>query len=180
MTTDLRRHTPPEKPSKKKNNDWWTGSKRWTKYWYLRIMRQNSSPKQLAAALALGMFIGALPIIPLQSIIVIALAFVFKLNKLAAWMATNYSNVVTMGPFYYFLFHVGKAVTPFEGVTLDLNRLEMMQLIESGWDLYIVMFTGGLVFGIPATILTYFVSLFGIRAYRKRRAIRLLRKKTGS
>lgn len=178
--TDIRRHDPSPKLVKEKKTDWWNGSKRWTKYWYLRIMRQKSTPKQLAAALALGMFIGALPIIPLQSIIVIALAFVFKLNKLAAWMATNYSNVITMGPFYYFLFHVGKTIVPYEGVTLDLNRLEMMQLIESGWDLYLVMFTGGLVFGIPATLLTYFVSLFAIRTYRKRRALSLLRKRTGS
>ena len=178
--TDLRRHAPPAEPIKAKKNGWWAGSKRWVKYWYLRVMRQNSSPKQLASALALGMFIGALPIIPLQSVIVVALAFFFKLNKLAAWMATNYSNVITMGPFYYFLFHVGKVVVPFEGVTLDLNKLEMMQLIESGWDLYIVMFTGGLVFGIPATILTYFISLFSIRVYRKRRAIRMLRKNTGA
>jgi len=177
---DIRRHTPPQKPVKEKDKTWWTGSKRWTKYWYLRVMRQNSSPKQLAAALALGMFIGSLPIIPLQSIIVIALAFIFKLNKLAAWMATNYSNVFTMGPFYYFLFHVGKAVIPFDGATLDLDHLKMIELIESGWDLYIVMFTGGLIFGIPATILTYFLSLFVIRRYRQRRAIRLLRKRTGS
>ncbi|MDC0335815.1 DUF2062 domain-containing protein [Pseudodesulfovibrio sp.] len=177
--TDIRRHTPPEEPAKKKFG-WWTGSLRWTKYWYLRIMRQNSTPKGLATALAMGMFIGALPIIPFQSIIVIALAFVFKLNKLAAWMATNYSNVITMGPFYYFLFLIGKTVVPFEGVTLDINHLEMVQLIESGWDLYIVMFTGGLVFGIPATIITYFGSLYGIRFYRKRRALRLLRKRTGS
>lgn len=163
-----------------KKQDWWIGSKRWGRYWYLRIMRQNSSPKELAAALALGMFIGALPIIPLQSIIVIALALVFKLNKMAAWMATNYSNVFTMGPFYYFLFLIGQAVTPFEGVTLDLNRLEMVQLIEAGWDLYIIMFTGGLLFGIPATAITYFVSLYGIRFYRKRRALRILKKQTGS
>lgn len=176
---DLKRHTPPVEPVKKKV-DWWTGTKRLTRYWYLRVMRQNSSPKELATALALGMFIGALPIIPLQSIIVLALAFVFKLNKFAAWMATNYSNAITMAPFYFFLFHLGKVVVPYEGTPLDLNRLEMVQIIESGWDLYVVMFAGGLLFGIPATILTYFLSLYGVRAYRKRRAIRLLRKRTGS
>lgn len=176
---DLRRHDSPVEPVKKKA-DWWTGAKRWTRYWYLRVMRQNSSPKQLATALAMGMFIGALPIIPLQSVVVIALAFVFKLNKMAAWMATNYSNAITMAPFYYFLFTVGKVVVPYDGKPLDLSRLEMVQIIESGWDLYVVMFAGGLVFGIPATILTYFVSLYGIRAYRKRRALKLLRKRTGS
>lgn len=177
--TDIRRHDSPVKPVKKKAS-WWVGSKRWTRYWYLRVMRQKSTPKQLAAALALGMFIGALPIMPLQSVVVVALAFVFRLNKLAAWLATCYSNAATMAPFYYFLFRVGETVTHVEGVALNLDRLEMVQLIDSGWDLFMVMFTGGLVFGIPATIITYFISLYGIRAYRKRRALYLLRKRTGS
>lgn len=177
--TDIRRH-PPVSSSKSKKADWWTGSKRWTRYWFLRVMRQKSTPKQLAAALALGMFIGALPIMPLQSVAVIALAIVFRVNKLAAWLATCYSNALTMAPFYYFLFQVGNAVLPFEGLTLDVNKLEMTQLIEAGWDLYIVMFAGGLIFGIPATLLTYFLSLYAIRAYRRKRAIKLLRKGTGA
>lgn len=177
--TDIRRHTPPQEPVKK-TADWWIGSKRWTRYWYLRLMRQNSSPKNLAAAMALGMFIGALPIMPFQSVVVIALAFVLRVNKLAAWLATCYSNAATMVPFYYFLFLVGEAVTPFDDVVFDPSHLEMEQLIESGWEVFVVMFSGGLAFGIPATIATYFLSLFIIRRYRQRRAIRLLRKRTGS
>jgi uncharacterized protein (TIGR03546 family) len=158
---------------------WWAGSKRWLRYWYLRLMRQNSSPKNLAAACALGMFIGALPIIPFQSVVVIALAFVMRVNKLAAWLATCYSNAATMVPFYYFLFLVGQAVTPFKDVSFDPTQLEMTQLIHAGWRVFMVMFAGGLAFGIPATIVTYFLSLFVIRRYRARRAIRQLRKSRG-
>jgi len=177
--TDLRRHTPPVKQAEEKKNDWWTGSKRWTKYWYLRLMRQNSSPKNLAAAMALGMFIGAMPIIPFQSVVVIALAFVFRVNKLAAWLATCYSNAATMVPFYYFLYEIGSKVTPYD-VAFDPHNLEMEQMISAGWDVFIVMFAGGFAFGVPATIITYFLSLFLIRRYRQRRAMRLLKRNTGS
>lgn len=177
--TDIRRQTPP--PQKPESTSGWSnGSKRWVKYWYLRTMRQNSSPKNLATALALGMFIGALPIIPFQSVVVIALAFVLRVNKLAAWLATCYSNAATMVPFYYFLFVIGKGITPFDDVVFDPSNLEMEQLIHSGWKVFIVMFSGGLAFGIPATILTYFLSLFVIRRYRQRRALRILRKRTGN
>ncbi|MDD3310819.1 DUF2062 domain-containing protein [Pseudodesulfovibrio sp.] len=163
------------------NNDrqgWWIRSKRWTRYWYLRLMRQNSSPQNLALAMALGMFIGALPIIPFQSIVVIALAFAMRVNKLAAWLATCYSNAATMVPFYYFLYLVGSAFTPFH-VAFDPARLEMKQLLSAGWEVFAVMFTGGLVFGVPASVLTYFVSLYLIRGYRRRRALRQLRKRIG-
>lgn len=142
-------------------------------------MRQKSSPKNLAAACALGMFIGAMPIIPFQSVVVIALAFVMRVNKLAAWLATCYSNAATMVPFYYFLYLVGSTVTPIQ-VDFDPNNLAMEQMIHAGWDVFFVMFVGGFTFGIPATILTYFASLFIIRRYRERRALRLLRKRTGS
>ncbi|OIQ48765.1 hypothetical protein BerOc1_03518 [Pseudodesulfovibrio hydrargyri] len=147
------------------------------RYWYLRIMRQNSSPKNLAAACALGMFIGALPIIPFQSVVVIALAFVLRVNKLAAWLATCYSNAATMVPFYYFLYEVGQAVTPFRNVAFDPDKLRMVDMIHAGWQVFGVMFAGGLAFGIPATIATYFLSLFAIRRYRRRRAVRILRKR---
>ncbi|MFH1914132.1 MAG: DUF2062 domain-containing protein [Pseudomonadota bacterium] len=165
-------------PLRQRKADWWTGSKRWSRLWFLRLMRQNSSPRNLAASLALGMFIGAMPIMPFQSVVVLALAFAFRVNKLAAWLATCYSNAATMVPFYFFLFKVGRAVTGVEGVAFDASKLEMEQLINAGWDLFLVMFAGGLAVGVPATVATYFLSLFIIRRYRQRRAIRLLRKKT--
>lgn len=179
MTEKNRRRYPREDNSRKSLKDRWYGSKRWARYWYLRLMRQNSSPKNLAAACALGMFIGALPIIPFQSVVVIALAFVLRVNKLAAWVATCYSNAVTMVPFYYFLFEVGKTVTPIQDVAFDPEKLRMVDMIHAGWKVFGVMFAGGLAFGVPATIATYFLSLFVIRRYRERRAIRLLRKREG-
>ncbi|WP_338666654.1 DUF2062 domain-containing protein [Pseudodesulfovibrio methanolicus] len=177
MTARTLRRTPPDKPPRRSFREWWKGSKRWMRYWYLRLMRQNSSPKNLAAACALGMFIGALPIIPFQSVVVIALAFLLRVNKLAAWVATCYSNAATMVPFYYFLFRVGQSVTPFQNVAFDPDKLRMVDMIHAGWQVFGVMFAGGLAFGIPATIVTYFFSLFAIRRYRRRRAVRILRKR---
>ena len=176
--SDLKRKTSDELAANDRLGRW-SRAKRWTRYWYLRLMRQNSSPRNLAMAAALGMFIGALPIIPFQSIVVIALAFVLRVNKLAAWLATCYSNAATMVPFYYFLYLVGSAVTPFH-VTFDPSRLEMEQLLSAGWEVFAVMFTGGLAFGIPASVVTYFLTLYIVRGYRRRRALRLLRRRIGN
>lgn len=156
----------------------WNNLKRATRYWYLRVMRQKSSPRNLAGAMALGVLVGALPIMPFQSVAVIAVAFLFRVNKLVAWLATCYSNIFTMVPFYYFLFHVGKALLPFENVTFDPNRLEMEQLLEAGWGMFSVMLCGGLIVGIPAALFAYFFTLYFVRAYRRRRALYLLRKRT--
>lgn len=154
---------------------WWERGKRATRYWYLRIMRQKSTPKQLAFSLALGVFIGAMPIIPLQSVVVIALAFLFRVPKFAAWLATCYSNAFTMAPFYYSLYLVGEFFLPIDA-TFDPGKLEMVQMIEAGWQFFTVILAGGLIVGIPATIFTYFASLFFIRRFRRRRALRMLKK----
>ena len=151
----------------------WNRTKRISRYWYVRLMRQQSSPKNLAFALALGVFIGALPIIPTQSIMVLGLAVLFRVNAFAAWLATCYSNVFTMVPFYYFLYLMGDMVTPYH-VEFP-QHLEMMQLLQAGWDVFLVMLLGGLLFGIPASILTYFGSLWAVRRYRTRKALRILR-----
>lgn len=177
--SDLRRQSSALEAKEGPMRRWWTGSKRWVRYWFLRVMRQKSSPKNLAAACALGMFIGSMPIMPFQSVVVIALAFVLRVNKLAAWLATCYSNAATMVPFYYFLFLVGKTVMPFKDVAFDPQHLEMTQLLDAGWHVFAVMFTGGFVFGVPATILTYFLTLFVVRRYRRRKAVRVLRNRPG-
>ncbi|MGE4505335.1 MAG: DUF2062 domain-containing protein [Desulfovibrionaceae bacterium] len=155
----------------------WERFKRSARYWYLRIIRQNASPHNIALGLALGVFVGALPIIPFQTFTIIALAFVFRTNKLSAWLATCYSNLATMVPFYTFLFCIGNAVLRIEGVHFDPKKLEMMQLIETGWDVFLVMCAGGVIFGIPAAVLTYLVSLRLIRRFRILREERRARKR---
>jgi hypothetical protein len=148
---------------------WWTRTKRLVRYWYLRVIRQNASARNIALGLALGVFVGAMPIIPFQTFAIIALAFIFRTNKLSAWLATCYSNVFTMGPFYTFLFFIGKLVMPFEGLHLDPEHLAMKELIASGWELFLVILVGGLIFGVVAGVLTYFFSVQAIRRYRRLR-----------
>lgn len=152
--------------TQKDRHHWWTRTKRVSRYWYLRIIRQNASAQNIALGLALGVFVGALPIIPFQTVTIVAVAFVFRTNKLSAWLATCYSNVFTMVPFYSFLFVIGKLFMPFENVTFDPEHLSMKELIATGWDAFLVMTAGGVIFGVVAAVLTYFISLQAVRRYR--------------
>lgn len=147
----------------------WTRLTRLSRYWYLRVIRQGATPHNIALGLALGVFVGALPIIPFQTFTIIALAFIFRTNKLSAWLATCYSNLATMVPFYTFLFFVGKTVLPVGDIAFDPKKLEMMQLIGTGWDVFLVMCAGGVIFGVPAAALMYFLSLRAITRFRRLR-----------
>ena len=150
----------------------WARLMRNGRYWYLRIIRQNATPENIAFGLAVGVFVGALPIIPLQSVTLLLLAYPLRINFFSAWLATCYSNVFTLVPFYSLLFLIGKACLPVGEITFNPNKLEMLQLIETGWDVFLVMLAGGVIFGIVTSLFTYFVSLQIIHRFRRRREAR--------
>jgi hypothetical protein len=161
-----------------KRYSWRDRVKRTAKYWYYRVVRLRATPHNIALGVALGIFIGFMPIIPFQSVVVITLAFIFRASKLAAWVSTFISNPLDMIPLYYFLFVVGNTVLPFEGVRFNPSDLSMEGLLHTGVDVFLVMVTGGLLMGVPASIAAYFVAKWVVVRYRARRALRLLRKRT--
>lgn len=154
----------------------WGRFKRIIRFNYLRIIRLKTSAHSIALGVALGVFVGFLPIIPLQSVTVLTLAFIFRGNKIAAFFSTFFSNAANLVPFYAMLYFVGSYFVPFNTVQLDYAHLEMSELIHQGWDLFIVMMIGGVVLGIPAAIVMYFLTRNAVLVYRRRRAARLFKK----
>ncbi len=155
--------------------------KRFVRFNWLKIMRLKTSAHNIALGAGIGMFVGFLPIIPLQSFLTILLAFIFRANKVAAFFFTFISNPVTMVPFYIMLYKVGDLIMPFDIVDFDPNSLsaetlDMRELLSQGGGIFVIMTLGGIVLGIPASILTYFLVLNAVLSYRKRRAARLMRK----
>jgi len=53
------------------------------------LLRENTSPKQLALAAAMGVFFGTLPLIACHSVIIILAANYFRLNKIASLSASQ-------------------------------------------------------------------------------------------
>lgn len=158
-------------------SDFWQRMKRLMRFNYLRILRLKTSAHSIALGAAFGIFVGFLPIIPFQAVTVLTMAIIFRANKIAAFSFTFISNVANMIPFYTMLYMVGSRVLPFAHVRFDPKHLELMEMIKVGWDLVLVMSVGGLVLGIPSSIVTYFVVRRLVLLYRRRRAIRLLRKR---
>ncbi|SDN97636.1 hypothetical protein SAMN04488516_11412 [Desulfonauticus submarinus] len=147
---------------------WWYKIKRTFRYWYLRILRLKSSPESIALGLALGVLVGFWPIIPFQTVVAVALAFLFRSNKIAAALGTWVSNPLNV-PFLYYLFYIiGKYFWPVNA-KIDFSHLAMKELINTGWDVFMAMCIGGTILGIPASILTYFIFLKLLKAYRQRK-----------
>ena len=70
-------------------------------YWIIRIKRLNGDPHYVATGMAIGVFVGITPTIPLHTVLALALAFLFRVSKVAAALGVWCSNHVTIPFFYY-------------------------------------------------------------------------------
>ncbi len=140
------------------------------RYYLLRFKRLRGTPHSLALGAALGIGLGIAPITPLQSVIIIFCAVPLRANAvLALIMGSLVSNPLTIGLQYYLVWKVGNAIFPHRSTWQHLKELlqafrsqnflsNMDKLGELGLNTTLVMLTGGLVLGLPAALLTYFVS----------------------
>lgn len=145
--------------------------KRIIRYMYLRLVRQEMPVHNVAVGFAAGMFVGFLPIIPFQTVVAVAVAFPVRGSKIAAALGTWISNPVNMIPFYLMLYYVGRLITPWEVPPFDPDLLELTVMLEQGWSWFLVMLTGGVFLGIPASIASYFLTRRAIEGYRRRRRV---------
>lgn len=162
--------------------------RRWTRYQYLRVMRTNATPYSIAMGLAVGIFVGFLPIVPLQTALTITLCLPLRGNPVVGFMGTWISNPFNWVPFYYFLYVVGRAMVPWDVPSMELEQFGAMlktfdvtEFATFGKELlasFKVMLLAGAVMGLPSAVLTYFLTRKAVIRFRKRRALRLLKKRT--
>lgn len=154
--------------------------KRLVRYNYLKVLRLKTSSHSIALGLAVGVFGGclpALPGLPLQSLVGLLLAFVFRASKIAALVGTWISNPLNWFVFYWAEYKIGSLIIPMD-LKIDPLSMNIHDLVSMGMKGILVLVVGGAILGLPLGLLTYVVSLPLIRDYRRRRALRLLRKRT--
>ena len=97
---------------------------RTAKYYYLKFLRLQGDPHSLAMGVAIGLFVGITPTIPLHSALIIILAWPLRGNILAAFIAaTAISNPLTWLPQYYFSWIIGNWLLPGH---LSWNRIQSL------------------------------------------------------
>ena len=83
--------------------------------WLDVLLHVHDTPERTAAAFALGVFLGFSPFLGLHTIVAIALAFIFNLNRVSVLLGV-YSNLPwIIAPYYAFTTMLGAAllrVTP--------------------------------------------------------------------
>ncbi len=140
---------------------------------FLRVRRLKGHPGKVAGGVAIGVFLAMTPTVPLQTVLAVLVAFLFRQSKLAAIFALLVNNPISM-PFIYLLdYKLGQVVTG--GAALDFSNVtfSISRLINLGWSLSYPLLIGGLITGLIGAIPAYFLTRRLILHYRQQRLQRL-------
>jgi uncharacterized protein (DUF2062 family) len=139
------------------------------------ILQLDDPPPRIALALATGVFIGCTPFWGLQTVLSLAVAVVFRLNR-AATLTGTWLNLPWFAPFVYgAAVTVGTLVVPDPGGLRDAWLEFFLAHPESfRWDDYVALFrvlsaallVGTLVVGGAAALATYAIALAILRTRR--------------
>ena len=96
-----------------------------------RIIFSGSSPRSIAAAVALGTFIAFLPLYGLQMIVSAVLATLFKVNRPAAVLMAWISNPATIPFFLWAQYLVGNFILHFEFKIKPATEARFQQVADT-------------------------------------------------
>lgn len=158
---------------------------RTARYYFIKFKRLQGDTAFLARGVALGIFVGITPTIPLHTIAIIVFSFPFKASKISALLTSVIiSNPLTLAPTYYVSWLIGDRLLP--GILTREKIDSIMLLIDSkasfttiiaelselGIDALTVLLAGGCVLALPFAIFGYFLSLNFFKVIEEKRAKR--------
>lgn len=140
---------------------------------YQKFKSLQGDPHYVAMGVAIGVFVGLTPTIPLHTAIALGLAFLLKASKPAAAIAVWISNPVTIPFFYYASFKLGTLILGHD-LPLHGHQPTVYQLLRMGWDVTIVSIVGGALLGLIPAVAAYFLTFRLFQGIRRRRKLRKL------
>lgn len=129
------------------------------------ILQSDDSPRKKALSIALGIFIGLSPFWGLQTILVISLAVLFKLNKAIAFAFSN----VSLPPFIPFVVYVSSRIGQFilgEDISYTLEDMTSDFEVLKHLKTYLV---GSITLSVVSAIVIGFVAYLFLSVFEKRK-----------
>lgn len=162
---------------------------RTVRYYYLKFIRLKGDPDVLARGVAIGLFIGVTPTIPLHTVLILLITLVTRSSKIAGLLTSLIiSNPLTIPPTYYFSWKVGAWLTRTDISWLRIK--EVLDLVVSdaafmarvasvahlGREALVTLMLGGFVMALPCGLVGYVAAhRFFVTVQKKRRERHILR-----
>lgn len=126
-----------------------------------RFLKKGLAPSEIAFAIALGNFVGILPLVGLHTVVAIGLAHLLRLNIMIVFLGTQISNPISF-PFILFISaQIGSLLL--SGALLKIQLTTDLAVLKS----YIVpTVIGGIVLGLAVSSVSYVLTLKIARRFR--------------
>jgi len=148
------------------------------KYYFLLFVRKEDSSQSIAHGLAIGIFIGFLPIIPFQTVISILVCSMFKANKLSGVIgSTLITNPVTAIPVFYFQHFLGRifilhdfSYEKFKDLFVHISITNFNAFGHELLILFEMTAIGGVIIGILFYPVVYIIAVRAVNRHREKLA----------
>lgn len=143
---------------------------------FLKLMRIRDSAHRVALGFAIGIAIGCIPFFGIQTILALALAFVFGVNKAACVIGSVWTNPLTAFPVYYSCYRIGLVICRQEGLSFEdfsailASAEKGAGLMALGADLFTPLIAGCVFAAVVLSPVAYLSVLTLISRYRQKKA----------
>jgi uncharacterized protein len=142
------------------------------RYQWLKFLRLQDDPRKLAWGMALGVFIGMTPTVPFHTVAALTLAPLLRISPLTAFVGIQICNPLTIPPFYLAAYKVGQYLL-YQGAPLAIpETYTYSDLLYLLWQGGFALQVGGVVLAVPPALISYFLTLWVVQRYRRRKAQR--------
>jgi uncharacterized protein (DUF2062 family) len=144
-------------------------ARRWGRYIYLRLVRQNDEPNKVAKGVGLGVFLGIFPTFGVGAILAVLIATWVKWNRASAALGTFIMNPF-FNPFFLSLsVVVGNLLVPSRS-QITVESFRGGKLWSGFFHAVPVYLLGNILVSTIFAALAYWLTLGAVKAYRQRRA----------
>lgn len=145
-----------------------TGPRERISQMWVRMRQLEGNPHYVALGMAIGVFISITPIIPLQTVVAIVLAFLVRGSKSAAVLGTWLSNPLTIPLVYYANYQLGCVLLGHQATLDNIAFDSFSQMMELGLEVTWAMIIGSLVIGGSLGVVAYLVTFRAFKTFRNR------------
>ena len=135
-------------------------------YLLFRILRIRSSDYALATGLACGVFATFTPFLGFHFIIAASLAWLMGGNIIIGLIGTSFGNPWTFPFIWAGSYAAGVRLMGIEGVAANIGNLSLDLLMNSPGTVLVSMLVGGIVLGLPVSLLFFVLGYFFAGRFR--------------
>jgi hypothetical protein len=144
------------------------------RYQWLKFLRLQEDPRKLAWGMALGVFIGITPTIPFHLVAALSLAALFRVSPVSAIIGIQIGNPLTIVPIYLTAYRVGKFLLHRGNPLVFPETFSYEAWLRVLWKGGLALQVGGIIIAIPPAIVAYFLTLWIVQRYQRRKTQRAL------